>query len=58
MLAEEAEVEAALWWEEREDVWDERVAGLPSSFTAVTELLDKARGSFCTLYAPIVGSQI
>lgn len=58
MPAEEATVEAALRWEEIEDVSEEGVACLPSSFAAVTELLDKARGSLCSLYALMVGSQI
>ena len=58
VLAEEAKLEPARGWEKIEDVWDEGVAGLPSSFAAVTEVLDKARGNFCTLYALIVGSQI
>lgn len=61
MLAEEAKVEAveaALRWGEIENACDEGVGGLPSSLAAVTELLDKARGSLCSLYALMVGSQI
>ena len=58
MLAEEAKVEAARRWGEIEHACDEGVGGLPSSLEAETELLDKARGSLCSRYALIVGSQI